>query len=315
MPPRRRKRIDPAAFRLPVDEIKSGVYTDAYFPRAREVLRQEKRSPAVVMQFTGKDEGWVSGVDEAIALFKLCADDWSALTVQALRKEMHNLYAQTYFTWAKDIYDLDAGESPEDAGNRARERALYPEQPNFRFCSTTIYQFPIGRGRRFLGHGNWLINGLLGGWRLSTIFVLESGRPLTAMWSGPDPTGTRYSGSSTRPTVTLRPDVLRNPNLDNPTQYGWFDVKAFAAPPLGSFGSAAKGVIIGPAPITFSNALAKEFPLKERARLQFELLVPNTFNHPNWAAPQTNITNATAGLVTAISGQVRWVQVQGRLEW
>jgi len=84
MPPRRRKRIDPAAFRLPVDEIKSGVYTDAYFMRAREVLRQEKRPPTVLMQFTGKDEGWVSGVDEAIAMLKLCADDWSALTVQAL---------------------------------------------------------------------------------------------------------------------------------------------------------------------------------------------------------------------------------------
>ena len=84
MPPRRRKRIDPAAFRLPVDEIKSGVYTDAYFTRAREVLRQEKRAPTVVMQFTGKDEGWVSGVDEAIAMVKLCADDWSALTIQAL---------------------------------------------------------------------------------------------------------------------------------------------------------------------------------------------------------------------------------------
>ena len=84
MPPRRRKRIDPAAFRLPVDEIKAGVYTDAYFMRAREVLRQEKRPPTVLMQFTGKDEGWVSGVDEAIAMLKLCADDWSALTVQAL---------------------------------------------------------------------------------------------------------------------------------------------------------------------------------------------------------------------------------------
>ena len=84
MPPRRRKRIDPAAFRLPVDEIKSGVYTDAYFMRAREILRQEKRPPTVRMQFTGKDEGWVSGVDEAIAMLKLCADDWSALTVQAL---------------------------------------------------------------------------------------------------------------------------------------------------------------------------------------------------------------------------------------
>jgi nicotinate phosphoribosyltransferase len=84
MPPRRRKRLDPAAFGLPVDLIKQGFYTDAYFNRAREVLRKDNRSPKVVMQFSGKDEGWVGGIDEAIALLKLCADDWSALAVDAL---------------------------------------------------------------------------------------------------------------------------------------------------------------------------------------------------------------------------------------
>lgn len=89
MPPRRRKRIDPAAFRLSVDEIKEGVYTDAYFVRARDVLRQDKRTPTVLMQFAGKNEGWVSGIDEAIALLKQCADDWSALTVQALYEGDH----------------------------------------------------------------------------------------------------------------------------------------------------------------------------------------------------------------------------------
>ena len=31
------------------------------------------------MQFTGKNDGWLGGIDEAIALLKLCADDWSAL--------------------------------------------------------------------------------------------------------------------------------------------------------------------------------------------------------------------------------------------
>jgi len=89
MPPRRRKRVDPVAFRLPVDEIKAGLYTDAYFVRAREVLRQDKRTPAVLMQLSGKDEGWVSGIDEAIAVLKLCADDWSALTVHALYEGDH----------------------------------------------------------------------------------------------------------------------------------------------------------------------------------------------------------------------------------
>lgn len=89
MPPRRRKRLDPAVFNLPVDQIKAGFYTDAYFNRAREIIRAEKKTPTVVMQFSGKRDGWVGGVDEAIALLKLCADDWSALTVNALYEGDH----------------------------------------------------------------------------------------------------------------------------------------------------------------------------------------------------------------------------------
>lgn len=84
MAPRRRKRIDPAAFQLPVELIKQGFYTDAYFVRAREVVRRDKRSPNVLMQFTGKNEGWLSGIDQAIAILKLCSDDWNALTVNAM---------------------------------------------------------------------------------------------------------------------------------------------------------------------------------------------------------------------------------------
>jgi len=84
MAPRRRKRLDPALFNLPVDQIRRGLYTDAYFVRAREIVRQESRAIQVLMQFTGKNEGWVSGVDESIAILKLCAEDWSALVVHAL---------------------------------------------------------------------------------------------------------------------------------------------------------------------------------------------------------------------------------------
>ena len=93
MPPRRRKRLDAAAFNLPVDDIKRGFYTDSYFVRAREILRQDKRSPTVLMQFSGKREGWLSGIDEAVAILKLCADDWSALTVHALYE------ADRFETW------------------------------------------------------------------------------------------------------------------------------------------------------------------------------------------------------------------------
>jgi nicotinate phosphoribosyltransferase len=84
MPPRRRKRLDPSLFDLPVERITQGFYTDAYFLRAREIIRQEPAPPTVLMQFSGKNAGWLGGIDESIAMLKLCADDWSALSVHAL---------------------------------------------------------------------------------------------------------------------------------------------------------------------------------------------------------------------------------------
>ncbi len=84
MPPRRRKRLEPGAFNLPVEQIKQGFFTDEYFRRAREVVASDKRDHKVMMQFTGKTEAWLGGIDEAVAILKLCVDDWSALTVHAL---------------------------------------------------------------------------------------------------------------------------------------------------------------------------------------------------------------------------------------
>ena len=82
--PRRRKRLDPSVFRLAIEEIKQGFYTDKYFERTRGVMRADAHSPRVLMQVSGKNAGFLSGIDEAIAVLKLCSDDWSALTVNAL---------------------------------------------------------------------------------------------------------------------------------------------------------------------------------------------------------------------------------------
>lgn len=84
MPPRRRKRLDPALFQLPVEAIREGHFTDAYFLRARDILRAEGRSPRVLSQVTCKSGGLVAGIDEVVAILKLCADDWNALAVHAL---------------------------------------------------------------------------------------------------------------------------------------------------------------------------------------------------------------------------------------
>jgi nicotinate phosphoribosyltransferase len=79
-----RKRLDPSVFDLPVEKMRTGWYTDAYFNHTREALRYDGRKPHVLLQVFQKHNAYLGGMDEAIAILKLCADDFEALTVHAL---------------------------------------------------------------------------------------------------------------------------------------------------------------------------------------------------------------------------------------
>src|SRR5918995_699199 len=79
-----RDRLPPETFELPVEKIRAGYYTDAYFNFAREALLADGRHPRVLMQVFQKRDAVLGGMDEAIAILKLCSHDWDALTVHAL---------------------------------------------------------------------------------------------------------------------------------------------------------------------------------------------------------------------------------------
>jgi nicotinate phosphoribosyltransferase len=77
-------RLPPAIFDLPVEKMRAGWYTDAYFNHARDTLLADGRHPRVVMQVFQKEHAWLGGMDEAIAILKLCAREYDGLEVRAL---------------------------------------------------------------------------------------------------------------------------------------------------------------------------------------------------------------------------------------
>jgi nicotinate phosphoribosyltransferase len=79
-----RPRLPPDIFGLPVERMREGYYSDAYFNYAREALLQDGRHPRVLMQVFQRNRAVLGGMDEAIAVLKLCSHDWDALTVHAL---------------------------------------------------------------------------------------------------------------------------------------------------------------------------------------------------------------------------------------
>ncbi len=70
----RRRRLDPSVFALPVERLREGYYSDAYFNYTKSVLEHDDLHPRALMQVFQKHQGAVlGGMDEALAILKLCA--------------------------------------------------------------------------------------------------------------------------------------------------------------------------------------------------------------------------------------------------
>lgn len=86
--------IDPAGFELPVERLRRGWYTDAYFNLSKELLEASGREPVVTMQVFQKNEALLAGVEEVIEILRSCAGrftdagawlpGWEQLRVDAL---------------------------------------------------------------------------------------------------------------------------------------------------------------------------------------------------------------------------------------
>ena len=72
-------------FDLPVEKMRDGYYSDAYFNHTRSALLYDGRRPRVVMRVFQRKHAMLGGLDEALAILELCSDDWAGLTVHALR--------------------------------------------------------------------------------------------------------------------------------------------------------------------------------------------------------------------------------------
>ncbi len=67
------ERLPPETFRLPVEKLRTGYYSDAYFTSTKSLLEAEGRRPDVVLQVFQKRDAVLGGIDEALAILELCA--------------------------------------------------------------------------------------------------------------------------------------------------------------------------------------------------------------------------------------------------
>ena len=146
-------------------------------------------------------------------------------------------------------------------------------------------------------------------WQLQAIGTLQSGTPLSAIISQD------ISGTGTP--IVNRPDLIRNPNISNPTPARFFDPGAFQIPTAGSFGNSGRNVIIGPGLQNVDVALARTFRLSDSTRAQFRSDLYNVLNHPNFVAPPTlqNFADSSDFGALFVARSPRIVQIGLKFLW
>jgi hypothetical protein len=178
------------------------------------------------------------------------------------------------YTLSKSIDDTSAflgtkadKNFPQNSSNYALERAVSSFDSRHRFSGALVWSLP---GR------------LLKGFEASTIVTANSGQPFTPILRFDN----SNTGNSGRQFGSDRPNVLRNPELPDPTPERWFDTSAFAVAPRYTFGNAGRNVVRGPEYFSTDVSLSRTFSITERVGFELGWQAFNLFNHTNFDLPE-----------------------------
>jgi hypothetical protein len=234
--------------------------------------------------------------------------NYNSLSVRLEKRFSHGLDFVESYTWGRSIDDLSAvrehgGDTlfPQDPYNPMADRGLSNFQIEHRSATSLVYDLPVGKGRALLSNMGSVANAFLGGWELGSIITVQSGFPFD-MNSGVDAANTGESGYQ-RPNYTGQ-----NVHLPNPGPTAWFNTGAFVTPPLYTYGLVGRNTLIGPGFADADTSLMKNFYVHENDYFQFRFETFNTFNHPNWGAPSTELTSPGFGTITSTNGNMRELQ-------
>ncbi|HTC33295.1 MAG TPA: carboxypeptidase-like regulatory domain-containing protein [Bryobacteraceae bacterium] len=251
-----------------------------------------------------------------------------------IRKRFSNgLTFDFNYTWSKSIDYTSNAESDFNTGDGAIifnpfDTALNKGVSDFdipqSFSGHAVYQLPIGRGAKFLGNSNRIVDAFLGGWQVSGLYNITSGLPRSVLntnsWSinwddstFADQVGYVPTGGSTRNAPGI--DGVGGPNIfaDPTIARSGFDYSY-----AGQVGE--RNGVRGDGLMSIDMSLSKRFvmPYNEKHSVQFRWEV---FNVPNAvrfdiSTASLDVSNTgTFGKYTSLLEQPREMQFAIRYEF
>jgi hypothetical protein len=207
--------------------------------------------------------------------------DYRAFQGKVEKRFSESLALLSAYTWSKQLDNI----SYLNPIAYQVEHVLDSNDRPHHFSLASVYQMPVGRGKRFLPQIGRLSNALIGGWQVSGNYNVQSGAPIVfttnLTWNGQD---------------ASIPRVQRTLNE-------WFNTADFGIIPK------AQTYALRTTPTTFAHirasrnnnldcAIFKVFQTTEWMQMQFRVESFNALNHPRFGVPITDPTSSAFGTVT-----------------
>ena len=234
--------------------------------------------------------------------------NYYALTFKSEKRYQNGLgwtIAYTHTQWIDNIRfigDADTfgdNDNPQNIFDFANERSSSVNRLPHRIVMAPIFELPFGRGRKWGGSWNKIVDGMLGGWQLATVGMLRSGGYMgVTVDGGPNLRGDVAAGITLRPNLTGQSFAAANQGQAAESVIGlnWLSEGAFSAPDQYTLGNASRTLpgIRGPWRGNFDLMLAKNFYWGENWRAQFRWEAFNFTNTPAFQIPNGSLGSATS---------------------
>jgi hypothetical protein len=179
----------------------------------------------------------------------------------------------------------------QDSFNPSASRASSDFDIRHNITANTVIELPFGRSKTWLANTNSFVDGVVGGWQISMLARLRSGRPLNITNGGLYPTNYLTSALAIlRPGKTMPENSTGYNQNGQPSIFGsTTDVSAFMGQYPGTVGT--RNMVRGPGLKNFDLSAAKSFRLPfEGHRVQFRAEAFNAFNNVNFSDASADIT-------------------------
>ncbi len=220
---------------------------------------------------------------------------------QRLRAGASAIFSYTYGKSLDETstFFSSSGDSnfPQNSANPGAEKGRSGFDLRHRLSVGYSLELPVGPGKRWLTGGGALAT-VLSGWSTHGIITLQSGRPFTVALL-PEIDNSNTGVASLGFGANNRPDRITSGRLENPGPSAWFDTRAFAFAPYGSFGNSGRNILDGPGYQDVTLSLMKDSPIGEGLRIQFRAEFFNAFNHANFDLPDAFLGSPTFGRISS----------------